>query len=175
MAGAAAPSLTGALWRYRVRAAAREVAADLARLRSVAVVTGQAVALRLNWSDGRYVLRIFRDGDGDGIRADDIAAGRDPLEEGPRDLPSRYEGVDFGLLDASIPEVPPGGGTLAPGSDPVRFGRSDTITFTPQGTSSSGTLYISDGRSAVMAIVVFGGSGRIRTCRFDADSYRWVC
>ncbi len=154
-------------------AAARELAAELARLRSEAITTGHIVALRLTWSSGRYSYAFFVDGDGDGVRADDIAAGRDPSVGGSRDLPSRYEGVDFGLIDAAIPEVPPGTGALAPFADPVRFGRSDIISFSPRGTSSSGTLYVSDGRLAVAAVVLYGGTGRLRTWRFDRDLWRW--
>ncbi len=99
--------------------------------------------------------------------------GRDPLIGGPRDLPSRYEGVDFGLLDIAIPAIPPRRGTVAPGDDPVRFGRSDTITFTPRGTASSGTLFISDGRSLVVAVVLYGHTGRVRTWRYLRDGGGW--
>ncbi len=169
------PSLLAALSRARVATAARELEQEMARLRSEAIASGVSTAIRLTWSSGHYVYAFYRDGDSDGVRGDDIAAGRDPLVEGPRDLPSRYEGIDFGLIDEAIPEVPPGSGTLAPMSDPVRFGRSDTITFTPRGTSSSGTLYVSDGRSAVVAVVLYGATGRIRTCRFDRDDWRWKC
>ena len=82
--------------------------------------------------------------------------------------------IDFGLLDAAIPEVPPAHGVLAPQSDPVRFGASDTITFTPGGTSSTGTLYISDGRESVQAVVLYGRTGRIRIWRFDRALWRWT-
>ena len=155
-------------------AAARELAQEMARLPSEAIASRRNVALRLTWSNGRYVYAFYADGDGDGVRSDDIAAGRDPLIGAARDLPSRYEGIDFGLLDAPIPEVPPGPGTLPPASDPVRFGRSDIIAFTPRGTSSSGTLYVSDGTGTVAAVVLFGGTGRIRIWRFDRDRWIWT-
>ena len=73
----------------------------------------------------------------------------------------------------SIPEIPPGPGILMPGSDPVRFGRSDIITFTPRGTSSSGTLYVSDRDGTAVAVVLYGGTGRIRIWRFDRDRWLW--
>jgi hypothetical protein len=129
--------------------------------------------MRLTWSSGAYRYAFYADGDGDGVRGDDVGAGRDPLIGGARDLRSRYEGIDFGLLEAAIPEVPPGHGSLAPFADPVRFGRSDIISFSPRGTSSSGTLYVSDGRSTVVAVVLYGGTGRIRIWRFDRDLGRW--
>ena len=174
LTAASTPALFAALSRRRVMAAARELEQEMARLRSEAIVSRRDVALRLTWSGGHYAYSFYADGNGDGVRSADIASGRDPLIGAVRDLASRYEGVDFGLLDTSIPEVPPGRGTLLPYSDPVRFGRSDIITFTPRGTSSSGTLYVSDGRSTVTAVVLYGGTGRIRIWRFDRDRWAWT-
>ncbi|PYT17436.1 MAG: hypothetical protein DMF51_02465 [Acidobacteria bacterium] len=171
---ASAPALLAALSRGRVAAAARDLQQELARLRSEAIASHRSVAMRLTWSGGRYLYAFYADGDGDGVRADDVASGRDPLIGGPRDLCSRYEGIDFGLLAEAIPEVPPGSGVLTPGSDPVRFGRSDIITFTPRGTASGGTLYLSDGRAAVAAVVVYGATGRLRIWRFDRDLWAWT-
>jgi len=173
LAAAATPALFAALSRGRVTAAARELGQEMARLRSEAIASRRDVAMRLTWSGGRYVYAFYADGDGDGVRSDDIASGRDPVLGGGRDLPSRYEGIDFSLPDVSIPEIPPGPGVLMPGADPVRFGRSDIITFTPRGTSSSGTLYVSDGDGAVAAVVLYGGTGRIRIWRFDRDRWLW--
>jgi type II secretion system GspH-like protein len=174
LAAAAAPALFAALSRERVVTAARELEQEMARLRSEAIASRRNVAMRLTWSGGRYAYAFYADGDGDGVRSDDIDTGRDPLIGAPRDLASRYEGIDFGLLDVAIPEVPPGPSSLLPGADPVRFGRSDIITFTPRGTSSSGTLYLSDGSATAAAVVVYGGTGRLRLWRFDRDRWRWV-
>ena len=173
-AAVSTPALLAALSRGRVVTAARELSQDMARLRSDAIASRRSVAMRLTWSQGRYVYAFYADGDGDGVRSDDIASGRDPVLAPARDLASRYEGVDFGLLDLAIPEVPPNTGALPPASDPVRFGRSDIITFTPQGTSSSGTLYVSDGTGSVAAVVLFGGTGRIRLWRFDRERWVWT-
>jgi len=167
------PALLSALLRYRAMAAAREMAGEMARLRAEAIASRRRVAVRFTRTATRTWYAFYADGDGDGVRADDIASGRDPLLAPQRDLPSRYDGIDFGLLDASIPEVPPGGTVLAPGSDPVRFGASDIVTFTPEGTASSGTLYVSDGRDTVFAVVLYGRTGRIRTWRFDRGAWRW--
>ncbi|HKB07492.1 MAG TPA: hypothetical protein VKF61_04335, partial [Candidatus Polarisedimenticolia bacterium] len=85
---ASAPALFAALSRSRVTAAARELGQEMARLRSEAIVSRRKVAMRLTWSAGRYAYAFYADGDGDGVRADDIAAGRDaPIGPG-RDLAS---------------------------------------------------------------------------------------
>ena len=90
MLAASAPALAAALSRGRVIAAAHEMAGEMARLRAEAIASRRRLAMRFTRTSGRYVYAFYADGDGDGVRADDIAAGRDPLLLGPRDLPSRY-------------------------------------------------------------------------------------
>lgn len=169
----AAPAFGDALARARAQAAAREMASEMARLRGAAIAEHRRVALRFVRGAGGLAFGTYADGDGDGVGAADIAAGVDPPLGPVRDLKSRFEGADFGLLDQAIPGIPPSGAPLAPGSDPVRFGVSDIVTFTPQGTATSGTLYISDGRDTVFAVVLYGRTGRIRTWRFDRPGWRW--
>ncbi len=170
---AALPALGSALSRGRTGAAARDLAGVFARLRSTAIASHQRVGLRVTRAGDRYRYGEYVDGDGDGIRTDDIVAGRDPLVGELRDLPSIYPGIDFGLLDDAVPAIPPRRGVLAPHDDPVRFGRSDIVTFTPLGTASSGTLYISDGRESLVAVVLYGHTGRIRLWSFDRATWKW--
>jgi Tfp pilus assembly protein FimT len=168
-----APVAAAALSRARVAAAAAEMGQTLARLRALAIAGHRRVGLRFRTVSGRTSFAVYADGDGDGLRSDDIANGTDPRIEGERDLPSRYEGIDFGMLDEAIPDVPPQSGSLPPGSDPIRFGSTDTITFTPYGTASTGTLFVSDGRDTVVAVVLYGRTGRLRTWRLDRSVGQW--
>jgi prepilin-type N-terminal cleavage/methylation domain-containing protein len=169
----AAPAFGDALARARAMAAAREMAGEMARLRGEAVAERRRVALRFVTVAGRIVFGTYADGDGDGVLSADIAAGIDPPIGPVRDLPGRFEGADFGFLDQAIPGIPPSGAPLLPGSDPVRFGGADIVTFTPWGTATSGTLYVTDGRDTVFAVVLYGRTGRIRTWRFDRSPWRW--
>ena len=173
MTAVATPALTAALSRGRAAAGAREMSMEMARLRSRAITERRIVGMRMTRLPDGYAWRICLDGDGDGLRGPDIAAGIDSCGES-RNLWERYEGIDFRLPGVAIPEVPPGQGTLAPSGDPVRFGQSDTISFTPRGTSSTGTLYVGDGRAGLFAVVLYGRTGRIRTWRFDRQGHRWV-
>ena len=173
LTAAATPALTSALSRCRAAAAANEMAMEMARLRALAVTERQIVGMRVvRLADG-YAWRICRDGDGDGLSGRDIDAGIDSCGE-PRSLRERYEGIDFRLPARAIPEVPPGQGALEPSGDAVRFGRSGIVSFTPLGTSSSGSLYVGDGRDGLFAVVLYGRTGRIRTWRFDTQGFRWV-
>ena len=58
-----------------------------------------------------------------------------------------------------MPAIPPDRGTLS--GDPIRFGRSDILSFSPLGTATPGTFYlVGDGAQA--AVRVTGGSARVR-------------
>ena len=74
--------------------------------------------------------------------------------------------VRIGLPSARVPEIPPGRAWLDP-ADPVQFGRSDLVAFGPFGSTSSGTLYLTDG-TACWAVVLFGPTCRTRVWRWDA-------
>lgn len=171
---ASAPLLAATLSRGRVASAAMEMAGAFARLRAQAIAEHRRVGLVFRKGGGPPAFAVYADGDGDGVRSDDIASGRDPLLEAPRDLPSRYDGIDFRLLDVAVPEVPPQSGAIAPGADPIRFGPSDIVTFTPSGTATGGTVFVSDGRDTVCAVVLYGKTGRIRTFRLDRSDLRWI-
>jgi hypothetical protein len=56
----------------------------------------------------------------------------------------------------------------------VQFGRSDVVSFSPRGASSSGTLYVTDGKDALYAVVVFGPTVRLRVWRFLRREHRWT-
>jgi Tfp pilus assembly protein FimT len=168
------PVSAATLSRARVSAAAMDMAATFARLRAQAIAEHRRIGLRFTAGAGPVSFAVYADGDGDGVRSDDIASGRDPRLEAPRDLPSSYEGIDFGVLPSSIPEVPPQSGAIPPGTDPIRFGSADIVTFTPWGTATGGTVFVSDGRETVCAVVLYGKTGRLRTFRLDRSLGRWI-
>jgi hypothetical protein len=72
------------------------------------------------------------------------------------------------------PEAPPGTATLTAADDPVRFGRSDLVSFSPGGSASSGTLYVTDGRQGFYAVVLFGPTARLRVWRFRPEVRQWT-
>jgi type II secretory pathway pseudopilin PulG len=168
------PVSAATLTRARVAAAAMDMAATFARLRAQSIAEHRRIGLRFTTGGGPVSFAVYADGDGDGVRSDDIASGRDPRLEPPRDLPSRFDGIDFGVLATPIPDVPPQSGAVLPGDDPIRFGSADIVTFTPWGTATGGTVFVSDGRDTVCAVVLYGKTGRLRTYRLDRSQNRWV-
>ncbi len=166
MVGMAVVTGVGAAGRLQDQAASRALAQEVKALASEAVFRAvvERTHVGLVFREGAEGVwaRLFRDGDGDGISAEDIRRGVD------RPLSSPFRLREAGAR-TSIPAavtVDPAGRPLPPG-DPVRFGRGETLSFGPLGTATPGTLYLAsgDGRE-VFAFRTAGVDGRIRVFRW---------
>jgi prepilin-type N-terminal cleavage/methylation domain-containing protein len=170
IAAAAIPSLVAAAQDIRTASAARYLVTRLQQMRSESI----ARSVNVGWAfvsdrDG-YQYRQYLDGNANGIRTDDIRSGADPGIGLVERLGDRYAGVEFGVL----PDLPAVDGNEAAGPDPIKLGAGNILTFSPLGTSSSGSLYILGPRNRQYAICVLGETGRIRALRFDARSRKWM-
>lgn len=124
---------------------------------------------------GTVVFVVAEDGNGNGIRRAEVADGTDPVVAGPVSLPDEHGGVCFGIIDTEpVPVLPPGSGTLQNPADPVRFGSSDLVSFTPRGTSSSGTVYLLSPQGRMRAVSLFGVTGRIRVWDYLPARGTWI-
>jgi hypothetical protein len=65
---------------------------------------------------------------------------------------------------------PPAHGPLDD-SDPIRFGRSDMVSFSPLGTATPGTFYLAGGGMQA-AVRVTGGTARVRILLWQDG--RWL-
>ena len=96
---------------------------------------------------GRWAWREVVDGNGNGLRTAEVRSGTDPTLSGPHRLEHRVAGVRLGFIPGLVvPRIPPRRGSIDSSSDPVRFGRSDLVSFSPLGSASSGTLFVTDDR-----------------------------
>ena len=59
-------------------------------------------------------------------------------------------------------------------SDPVRLGRSDTLTFSPFGTATSGTIFLRSEQGRQYAVRVLGATGRTRILEFRHAAGAWT-
>ena len=171
MAAIAVPVIGGTLDRERTIAGAHYLAGQLQRARLESLKRARFVAVRLQVIGGRTELRLFADGNGNGVRQHDIDHGIDlpltPMEwldDQTRDISLR---INQNVTDVS------GGMTLEPGDDPLRIGNTSLLTFSPVGSATSGTLYVAAHRGPQMAIRVFGATGRVRVLMFDAQTRQW--
>lgn len=170
LSAVAAPQLSASLNEVRSAGAARHVAARLQQARVRALARSRATALRIRADGGGYTIAVFEDGNGNGVLATDIASGIDPVVAPVERIPDLYAGVDFGAL----PGIPGAEGSTAPGSDPIRLGASDSVTFSPLGTATPGSLYLR-GRGATQYVVrIYGETGRTRALRYNARTRTWM-
>lgn len=159
----------------RVEAGARTMASFFVARRFGAVAASQSLGLHFEEDAEGWGWREAVDGNGNGIRSAELRGGIDAYRSAPLRLQRWVSGVRVGLLpDRSVPEAPPGTGVLAPGGDPVRFGVSDIVSFSADGRSSSGTLYVTDGRDGLCAVVLFGPAVRARVWRWRPELGRWT-
>ena len=120
-------------------AAAREFALLFHAMRWRSVSENRTVGLFFEQVAGLWQWWEVDDGNGNGLRTAEVRNGTDPKRSGPHRVANAHRGVRLGFPVAGpLPEIPPRRGALSV-SDPVRFGRSDLISFNSRGRSSSGT------------------------------------
>jgi len=158
-------------WRQRQRleGAADELALLVSTLRVRSASSGRAFGVRFRAQPPDLEWDIVRDGDGDGIRSEDIRSGVDVVVGGPHVLSTRYPGVRVGL---PVGVRPPAGGTLP--ADGVAFGRADLLAVHPGGTTSSGSVYLCDLWERCAAVRLHGVSGRISVWSRAPDRPAWT-
>ena len=159
----------------RAAAAARAVATGFAAERWRAVARSRTGGLQFATVAGVWRWRGVDDGNGNGLRTAEIRSGVDSFREEFRELAQEVPGTAFGFPPGGpYPEAPPGTDTVRAGDDPIRFGVSDVVSFSPDGSASSGTVYITDGKAGLSAVVLFGATARARVWRWDVRTRRWI-
>ena len=113
---------------------------------------------------------MAEDGDGDGVRRDDLDSGRDRIVSELLQLESGGSGLGI-LADERVPD-PMGNGWLV-GDDPIRAGRGNIISFTPDGTATPSSVYLTDRHSQMRVLRVYGGTGRMRALVWKKGWQRW--
>jgi type II secretory pathway pseudopilin PulG len=171
LTGMALPEFQGAIDDARAAGAARYLVSRVQQARFEAASRSANVALQFVPGPNGYSYAAYGDGNGDGVRTQDIRSGVD-VRLGPSEyLSDNFPGVTFDVLPG-LPPVEPG--TPAPGADPVKLGVANLLSFSAVGTSSTGSLYIRGRGTTQYAIRVFGGTGRTRLFKFNARSRTWT-
>jgi type II secretory pathway pseudopilin PulG len=167
----AVPETLATLDDSRTAAAARYVSTRLQRTRMEALSRNGSAALRFTRESDHYDFAAYVDGNRNGVLSRDIQSGVDRVIQTADRLTDHFPGVDFG----AIPDLPPvDSASTAPGSDPIRLGSSDMVTFSSVGTATSGSLYIRGRRDAQYVVRVYGETGKTRVLKFNAGSGQWI-
>ncbi|HEX4823228.1 MAG TPA: hypothetical protein VFV19_02840 [Candidatus Polarisedimenticolaceae bacterium] len=159
----------------RAAAGARAMATLFSSQRWKSTTSGTTTGFQFRKQGADWTWREVRDGNGNGLRTAEITRGVDAVVSGDQSLSARVDHVTLGFPPGgSFPEAPPGTGRVQTGDDPVRFGVSDLVSFSPLGASSSGTLYVTDGHEGLYAVVLFGPTTRLRVWRWNPRERRWT-
>lgn len=169
LTGVAVPLTGDALDEARTGAAARYLAGQIVSSRMDAVNRSRCVALRFEASTPDYRVARYVDGNGNGVRSADIGGGIDFIDGVPKRIGDDFPNVRFGLAEG-LPDVD---GVRGAGTDGVRIGSAKILTMSPDGTATSGTLYV-EGRRAQYAVRVLGATGRTRVLKYDSGRRAWI-
>ena len=167
--GIAVPIGGDAIDDMRTGAAARYLAGRITNSRQDAINRSRAVGLQFVASTPDYQFAPYVDGNANGVRTADIRAGLDSPAGTPRQIGDDFGGVRFGL-GAGVPDVD---GLRSTSIDGVRIGTARILTMSPDGTATSGTLYL-QGRHAQYAVRVLGATGRTRVLKYEAGERTWI-
>ncbi len=165
----AIPLTQDTMERMRTAMAARYVSGLIMGSRVSAVSRSAAVALRFEPFDGDYYFGSVLDGNGNGIRTAEIRLGIDRPLTPPERLRDKFPGVSF-AIDDGIPDLD---GVSGGRRDGLRIGSARILTLTPDGTATSGTLYVC-GRRGQYAVRVLGATGRTRVLQYRTGERAWV-
>jgi type II secretory pathway pseudopilin PulG len=170
LTGMAVPQVLAGVDRARARGAARYVAARIYLARSIAVSQRTHVGIRFEPAGAGYQFTVYADGNGNGIRTADVRNRTDRPIAGPERLADQFKDVEFGVLE-DLPAVD--GSSTPPGDDPIKFGASSILSFSPIGSCSSGSVYIVGHGRQQFVVRVFGDTGPILVLRFEPRTGKW--
>jgi prepilin-type N-terminal cleavage/methylation domain-containing protein len=162
LAGIGVPSVLAAVDRSRGVAAARYLAARMAWARARAVGRSTMVALYFEGDERGTRFSIVEDGNGDGVRTVDIEERIDRTIEAPILLSDLFAGASIGIA--------PG----IPATDAVALSGTRILSFSPNGTATSGSVYIAGRDRTQWVVRVLGVTARARVLRFDRTTSAWV-
>jgi|SRR5436190_5899433 len=168
---ASAPAFASYRRTTSMRAEVAELRGILRAVRSRAIMRGTHAGAKFVRAGDVWTYALYDDGNSNGIRTAEINSGVDRRYAGPLMLVPHYNIAGIALLSSPIRD--PDGDPLLPSASAVQFGSGTICSFSPTGTGTSGTIYITDGAGKLCALRVYGASGRVRVLRYDSVAQRW--
>jgi prepilin-type N-terminal cleavage/methylation domain-containing protein len=157
--------------RASCAAAANEMRSILRAVRSRAISRGANAGVKFVNAGNNWTYTLYDDGNGNGIANADITSGIDRRYFGPAVTMPLYHIAAVAQLPKGLRD--PDGDPLKPDDPALQFGRSTICSFSPLGSGTPGTIYISDGIDQLYAVRVLGASGRVRVLRYDSGKQKW--
>jgi Tfp pilus assembly protein FimT len=169
VAAIATPSVLAARDDARARSAADYVASLFQLARLEALKRHVNVALRFEADGSGVGYAMYADGNRNGVRSADIDSGVDVRIRAAERVEQHCPGVTF-AIDGDARSVD---GEEAAAVNAIQFGRSRMVSFSPLGTSSTGTVYLLGRGHRQFAVRVLGPTGRVRTLEFNFATGAW--
>jgi prepilin-type N-terminal cleavage/methylation domain-containing protein len=166
-------SFIGVLRRAALRSTAIGIGRLLERVQLEAAALSHQRGLRFFQTADGWSYAIYEDGDDDGVRLKDIAAGIDILVEGPYPLMDRLSIVRIGVPASPVPH--PDTGKFFPSTaSAVNFNQTSMCSFAPDGDGTPGSIYVITGARGEAAMIRSSGNGgRIRTLFYGLQGEGW--
>ena len=156
------PNVLVAVDRSRGAAAARYLATRVALARARAVGRATTVALYFEADERGTRFSTVEDGNGDGVRTADIERQIDRVIDMPTFLSDLFPGASIGIA-AGIPAT-----------EAVALSGTNILSFSPNGTATSGSVYVVGRDRTQWVVRVLGVTARARVLRFDRTGNAWV-
>ncbi len=164
LAAIAAPALRAYSVDAQLIGVARKFKQQFLLARSLAVRSGVETAIRFEVRSDATYYSVYEDRNFNGVLSVDIERGVDTRVAGPFLLTNGAPDVRVGS-NSGVPAVPPESGMLST-DDPIRFGRSNMISFSPMGTASPGSFYLAGvGQQAAVRVSPSTARVRVLICR----------
>jgi prepilin-type N-terminal cleavage/methylation domain-containing protein len=157
--------------RAAIATAAGDVRAVFAFGRSQAIARGRNVGIKFLRFGDQWQYAFYEDGNGNGIRNAEIANGTDPLLRPYQTVLRGSGSARIGLPKMAVPD-PTGSGVIAPTASPIRFNSSTICSFSPIGSATSGSVFLTDGSGSAGVVIVSGPTARVRLMMFRGGQWR---
>src|SRR5690242_3576376 len=118
----AVPVVGGTLERERTIVGAQYLAGELQRARLDALRRAQSVAVRVDMVGDHTTMRLYADGNGNGVLQKDVDKGIDQPISPLYTLDDQASGVSL-RINQMVEDVA-GSATLSPGDDPLKIGNT---------------------------------------------------
>jgi Tfp pilus assembly protein FimT len=163
LVAAAIPKAQSMVHESRLRGAALHLRGLMRQVRAKAAARACYMGVVFDEVNGDPVFSIHADGNANGIRRVDVDSGADPRIREPYRVSDTFPGVRYGSRPQGAPD---------PYLRGLQIGRSHIVSFSPLGSSTTGTLYLSNDYGMVYAVVIFGATGRVRVARYRGGKWQ---
>lgn len=159
------------LKRFSLEKSLRDTVSILRSARQEAITRNVYVGIKFDLNEDlslRY--RIYKDGNGNGIRKKDIEKNIDKPLTGYRRI-EFSEHIKPGILTKNLRE-PETNKKIKNPEDPIKFEESNICSFSPYGSSSAGSIYFTDKKKIQGVVRVYPTSGKVRILYYRQGN--WV-